>query len=183
MLDQRCRHVSLDIYGRSERARLAEAEARVFAVPDRPLRVVAVEATKGGRGQEAFYSTCHDATAEEIIGWYAMRWSIEVAFQESKQHLGFEEPQGWTRKAVERTAPVAMLLYSLIVLWFVEEGHRHYRPIERPWYRRKPHASFADMLGTLRRMSVRQYILSLGLTGPGSRKTLQALENAVSMAA
>jgi hypothetical protein len=183
MLDQRCRHVSLDIYGRSERARLAEAEARVFAVPDRPLRVVAVEATKGGRGQEAFYSTCHDATAEEIIGWYAMRWSIEVAFQDSKQHLGFEEPQGWTRKAVERTAPVAMLLYSLIVLWFVEEGHRHYRPIERPWYRRKPHASFADMLGTLRRMSVRQYILSLGLTGPGSRKTLQILENAVAMAA
>ena len=76
-----------------------------------------------------------------------------------------------------------MLLYSLIVLWFVQEGHRHYRPTERPWYRSQRHASFADMLGTLRRASVRQYVLSLGLTGPGSKKVLQTLENAASTAA
>ncbi len=183
MLAARCRHVSLDIYGRTEEARLADAEARVYAVPERPLRVVATEATRGGRGQEAFYSTRHEATAEEILTWYAMRWSIEVAFHDSKQHLGFEEPQGWTRGAVERTAPTAMLLYSLIVLWFVEEGHRHHRSLERPWYRDKRRASFADMLGTLRRLSVRQYIFSLGLTGPGSRKILKTLENAVTAAA
>ncbi len=57
-----------------------------------------------------------------------MRWSIEVAFHSSKTHLGFEEPQGWTRKAVERTAPTAVLLYSLILLWFAHYGQRHYRP-------------------------------------------------------
>jgi hypothetical protein len=182
MLSQRCRHVSLEMYGRTQQARLADAEARVYAVPERPLRVVAAEALKGGRGQEAFYSTCHDATAEEVLCWYAMRWSIEVTFRDSKQHLGFEQPQGWTREAVQRTAPVAMLLYSLIVVWFAEEGHRHYQPVVRPWYRHKPRAAFADMLATLRRLSVRQYVFSLGLTGPGSRKILQTLENAVSIA-
>ena len=31
---------------------------------------------------------------------YAGRWSIEETFQGSKTHLGFEEPQGWSRKAV-----------------------------------------------------------------------------------
>jgi hypothetical protein len=183
MLAQRCRRTTLDIYGRSETARLADVCARVFAVPDRPLRVVAVEALKGGRGQEAFYSTCHEATAEQVIGWYAARWSIEVSFHDSKQSLGFEQPQGWSRLAVERTAPMAMLLYSLIVLWFAREGHRRYQPLDCPWYVSKTDPSFADMLATLRRESVRQRILSLRLTGPGSHKIKQLLENAVVLAA
>lgn len=183
MLAGRCRRVALDIYGRTEHARLADIEARVYAAPDRPLRVVAVEALKGGRGQEVFYSTCHDASAEEVITWYAMRWSLEVAFHDSKQHLGFEQPQGWTRRAVERTAPIAMLLYSLIVLWFVREGHRHYQPLNCPWYATKKNASFADMLATLRRRSVRHRVLSIAIKGKGSRKLRQLLENAVAMAA
>jgi hypothetical protein len=183
MLAERCRRTILDIYGRSEAARLADVCARVFAVPDRPLRVVAVEALKGGRGQEVFYSTCHEATAEQVIGWYAARWSIEVSFHDSKQSLGFEQPQGWSRLAVERTAPMAMLLYSLIVLWFAREGHRRYQPLDCPWYVSKTDPSFADMLATLRRESVRQRILSLRLTGPGSRKIKQLLENAIVLAA
>jgi hypothetical protein len=182
MLAGRCRRVSLDIYGRTEKARLADTVARVYAAPERPLRVVAVEALRGGRGQEVFYSTCHDATAEEVIAWYAMRWSIEVTFHDSKQHLGFEEPQGWTRKAVERTAPVAMLLYSLIVLWFAGGGHRQWRPLDCPWYQSKTQASFADMLATLRRVSVRQKVFSLQLTGRGSRKVAQLLENTAALA-
>ena len=54
--------------------------------------------------------------AEAVIAWYAGRWSVEIAFHDSKQHLGFDEPQGWSRQAVERTAPLVMLLYSLVVL-------------------------------------------------------------------
>ena len=130
-----------------------------------------------------FYSTCHEATAEQVIAWYAQRWSIEVTFHDSKQHLGFEEPQGWSRQAVERTAPLAMLLYSLIVLWFAREGHRSYKPLQRPWYTSKVDPSFADMLATLRRQSVRQKVLSLALRGPGSRKITQLLENALTIAA
>ena len=183
MLAGRCRRVTLDIYGRSEDARLADQVARVHAAPERSLRVVAAEAVKGGRGQEAFYSTCSDAAAEQVIGWYAMRWSIEVMNHDSKQHLGFEEPQGWTRRSVERTAPLAMLLYSLIVLWFAQEGHRNWRPLNCPWYPSKTAPSFADMLGTLRRLSVRQQVLTLALKGPASRKIQQLLENAVTLAA
>lgn len=183
MLAGRCRRVSLTIYGRQEQARLAEVEARVHAVPERPLRVVAVEALKGGRGQEVFYSTCHDAQAEEVITWYSMRWSVEVAFHDSKQHLGFEQPQGWTRRAVQRTAPIAMLLYSLIVLWFVQEGHRSYRLRICPWYTAKKEPSFADMLVTLRRQSIRQIGFVKALAGPGSQKVKQLLENTLSLAA
>jgi len=68
--------------------------------------------------------------------------------------LGFEEPQGWSRLAVLRTAPIALLLYSLIVLWYARVGHVLYRPLVRPWYPKKARASFADMLRTLRRESL-----------------------------
>jgi DDE superfamily endonuclease len=183
MLEGRCRRVTLDIYGRAEVARLADRVAYVHAAPERPLRVVAAEAVQGGRGQEAFYSTSSDAPAEQVIAWYAMRWSIEVTNHDSKQHLGFEQPQGWTRPSVERTAPLAMLLYSLVVLWFAREGHRSWRPMVCPWYTSKTAPSFADMLSTLRRLSVREQVLNLAPRGPGSRKIQQLLENAVSMAA
>ncbi|MBI3872342.1 MAG: transposase, partial [candidate division Zixibacteria bacterium] len=177
MLLERAARVELDLYGRRDRVRLCDGVGHVYAAPERPLRIVAVEALSGGRGQQAFYSTCWQATAIEILSWYAWRWSIEVAFHDSKQSLGFEEPQGWTRHAVERTAPMAMLLYSLIVLWFVREGHRCYRSLERPWYTTKSQPSFADMLATLRRVSLREQVSSWGLGGQGSRKVLQVLEN------
>jgi DDE superfamily endonuclease len=180
---QRARRIELDIYGRTDRVRLTDTEARVYAAPDRPLRVVAVEPLTGGRTTQAFYSTCHAVAAEQVLTWYAMRWSVEVAFRDAKQHLGFEQPQGWSRKAVERTAPMAMLLSSLVLLWFAQVGHRLYQPPRRPWYAHKPHASFADMLVTLRAQSVREEVLSTGLSGRGSRKVLKTLFHAVQQAA
>ena len=92
------RRVTLDIYGRHDEVRLCDCEARVYSSPARPLRVVAVEPLLGGRTRQAFYSTCSDASAEQVLTWYAMRWSLEVAFRDSKQSLGFEDPQGWTRR-------------------------------------------------------------------------------------
>ncbi len=183
MLQRRARQLNLKIYGRHQRARVCDMEARLYAVPERPVRVVATEALRGGRGQEAFYSTCSEATAEQVLIWYSWRWSIEQTIRDSKQHLGFEQPQGWTRRAVERTAPLALLLYSLIVHWFASEGHRYYRALPRPWYKRQPHASFADMLRTLRQESVREQILCLGLSGPGTRKITQLLDHALAIAA
>ena len=183
MLEQRTRRLTLDIYGRRDRSRVADQVARVYALPCRPLRVVAVEPLTGGRRIQAFYSTRHEADAEQVLTWYASRWSIEETFHDAKGHLGFEQPQGWTRHAVERTAPTAMWLYSLIVLWFAAEGHRHYRAPNRPWYQSKSCASFADMLNTLRCESVREQVLSLGLKGRGSKNIMKTLFNAVQQAA
>jgi hypothetical protein len=154
MLRQRARRTTLDIYGRSQKARIVDTVARWHNVPDRPLRVVVVEPLNGGRPEQAFYSTRVEDTAEQVLIGYSARWSIEEAFAGSKGYLGFEEPQGWSRLAVLRTAPIAMLLYSLIVLWFARVGHALYRPLVRPWYPKKVWPSFADMLRTLRRESL-----------------------------
>ena len=182
-LTGRARRLMLNIYGRRDKVRLTDCVARVYAVPQRPLPIVAVEPLTGGRKIQAFYSTPHDASAEQVLTWYAMRWSIEVAFQNSKTHLGFEQPQGWTPKAVERTAPMAMLLYSLIVLWFARCGHRHDRRPNCPWYNTKRHPSFADMLATLRRESVREQVPSTPLSRRGKQKVLKTLLHAVQHAA
>lgn len=182
MLQARSQRLQLDVYGRRDRVRAASTIACVYAAPSRLLRIVAVEPLSGGREKQAFYSTCSSATAGDVLTWYAWRWSIEVAFHDSKQHLGFEEPQGWSRNAAQRTAPVAMLLYSLIVYWFATEGHRHWRPQATSWYI-KPRASFGDMLATLRRETLREQSFGWGLSGPGSQKLLQTLENTLALAA
>ena len=180
MLKRRGRRITIDLYGRSTRMRLVDAVARVFRVPGRDLRIVATEALAGGRGREVFYSTQHTASAVMILKWYAQRWSIEVTFHDSKQHLGFQEPQGWTRKAVERTAPTAMLLYGLIMYWFATTGHKQFHRKVRPWYKRNRDPSFREMLATLRYESIKQQLFQLPLSGPGSKKIKQTLQNLVS---
>lgn len=183
MLQDRARRVTLNLYGRRDRSRVVDDAAHLYAMPDRPVRVVAVEPLTGGRTTQAFFSTCTETSAEQVLTWYAMRWSIEMMFHDSKGQLGFEEPQGWTKRAVERTAPTAMLLYSLIVLWFASAGHRLYRAPNRPWYRGKSRPSFADMLATLRQESVREQVSSLRPTGRGSRNLVKTLLHAVKHAA
>lgn len=182
MLKGRCRHVQLDLYGRRNTMRLADAIARAYHAPERELRVVAVDPLSGGRPVQAFFSTCAWAGAEEVLKWYAMRWSLECTIHDAKGHLGFEEPQGWTQKAVCRTAPMAMMLYSLIVVWFATHGHAHWVKPERPWYPGKVHPSFADMLATLREQSVREYF---GVGDPASplSKSLEFLIHTLRTAA
>jgi hypothetical protein len=183
MLERRGRRLTLHLYGREGRVRIVDALARVHAVPWRRLRVVAVEPLSGGRPRQAFYSTDCALTGEQILTLYARRWAIEQTFQDSKTQLGFEEPQGWTRRAVERTAPTGMLLYSLIVLWFAAVGHRHYRPLFRPWYLQKRAPSFADMVATLRRESVAAGVLTGALQGRGRRNLVSTLRHLVQQAA
>jgi SRSO17 transposase len=182
--DGRCRHLELDIYGRRDKSRVSECVARCYAVPTRPLKVVAVDPLTGGRKRQAFFSTCpDDDTAATLLTRFACRWPIEVAYHDAKGHLGFEEPQGWTRCAVRRTAPLAMLLYSLVTLWFATDGHRHWQPPQWPWYPGKQQASFADMLATLRCRSIKAEVSSMAPAGQASRKVVNMLLHVVKLAA
>ena len=154
MLVPRARRVEVAIYGRKDRVRLVDTVAHWYSLPTRRLRIVAVDPLRGGRPIQAFYSTRIEHSAEQVLTEYSERWSIEETFQGSKSHLGFAEPQGWSRLSALRTAPLAMLLYSLIVVWFEQTGHEAYRPLLRPWYRTKTRPSFLDMLTTLQRESL-----------------------------
>lgn len=183
MLRQRARRAVLTLYGRKDHVRIVETVAYWYGVPGRLLKIVVVEPLRGGRPIQAFYSTRVEQSAEQLLADYAERWSIEEAFQGSKSHLGFAEPQGWSRLSVLRTAPIAMLLYSVIVLWFARTGHVDYRPPVRPWYRTKTRPSFADMLATLKRESLREVVSTKLGDGQPSQNLLDLLCAAANVAA
>ena len=148
----------------------------------RLLTIVLVRDTLGKRPDQMFYCTNLDWDARTILAAYACRWSIEVTFENGKQLLGFEDPANRTPKAVERTAPMALVLYSLIVLWFHRHGHRRVQFPDRPWYRRKEEPSFADQLSTLRRLSWQEKSRTVLSGSGGMKKQLAQLTEFVSRA-
>jgi hypothetical protein len=120
---------------------------------DRLLRFVLSQDTVGGRPTRIFYSTDVSLSAKKILSIFSYRWAIEVTHYDCKQHLGMEDPANRVPKAVQRTAPMSMFLYSLTIVWFATDGHADLQFPHRPWYTRKSEPSFADMLTTLRRKS------------------------------
>lgn len=148
------RTLKFDQYGFHATVQVKVIKALYYkAGKDRLLTIVLVQDTLGKRPDQMFYCTRLDWDARQILSCYARRWSIEVAFHDCKQLLGFEDPANRKEKAVRRTAPMAMVIYSLIVVWFHRDGHRHVEFPDRPWYRHKEEPSFGDMLTTLRRLS------------------------------
>lgn len=120
---------------------------------DRLLTFMLTRDLEGKRPTQIFYSTDLTLDVRGILSAYSCRWSIEVTHHDAKQYLGLEDPANRLPLAVERTAPMAMFLYSLTVLWYAKHGHTHVRFPLRPWYTRKREPSFADMLTTLRRLT------------------------------
>jgi len=120
---------------------------------DRLLTIVLVRDPEGKRPDQMFFCTRLDWDARQILSCYANRWAIEVTFWSCKQLLGLEDPANRLAKAVSRTAATAFVLYSLVILWFHQNGQAQCQFPYRPWYRQKAEPSFADMLSTLRRCS------------------------------
>jgi hypothetical protein len=125
---------------------------------DRLLTIVLVHDVEGKRPDQMFYCTKLDWTAQQILSTYASRWAVECTFEYCKQFLGLEDPANRLPKAVERTAPMAMFIYTIIMVWFHRTGHEFVHFPFRPWYPHKEETSFADMLTTLRRLSYEEKI-------------------------
>ena len=125
---------------------------------DRLLTIVLVHDLGGKRPDQMFYCTRRAWDARQILSSYAARWAIEVTFENCKQLLGLEDPANRVPLAVQRTAPMALVLYSVIVIWFHRVGHRWLAFPDRPWYRHKEEPSFADLLTTLRRVSWQEHL-------------------------
>jgi len=119
-----------------------------------PIRMVIVRDPSGKERDDFFF--CTDATVPdaEIVQRYYDRWGVEEAILESKQHMGFESTQGWCSKTVNRQAPLAMVLLTLVKAWYarcaIEEPSL--LPETMPWYAHKRQPSFADMLSALRKV-------------------------------
>lgn len=150
------RSIEVDIYGR-----LATVQVRVFSAAwyrvsyDRSLLFVVIRGWPGHTKDDVLVSTDLRLTVDQLIAMYCKRWSLEETFGAAKSRLGFDNPQNRCERAVQRTAPMAMWSYSLVVLWYAQWARsRRSLPIRlAPWQRNKSAPSFADMLATLRRRS------------------------------
>jgi hypothetical protein len=69
---------------------------------------------------EAFFSTDIKLAPMQIINWFVLRWNVEVTFEETRAHLGIETQRQWSDKAIARTTPSLMALFSLVCLFAIE---------------------------------------------------------------
>ncbi len=102
---------------------------------------------------DAFFSTNPADDPVKIIEIYIMRWNVEVTFQESRNHLGFETQRQWSDKAITRTTPIILGLYSLVSLMAIKmKVHAKPFAISSAWYVKNGFATFSDVLAVVRRI-------------------------------
>jgi hypothetical protein len=113
------------------------------------IRWVLVRDPEGRRDPQAFFSTDVTLQPAEIVAFFVRRWQVEVTFAETRAHLGVETQRQWSDKAIARTTPVLLGLYSLITLWAGDLLTSASSPYAAAWYR-KTHLTFSDAIGTVR---------------------------------
>jgi Archaeal putative transposase ISC1217 len=138
--------------------RLAERRVQWYGPwKDLPVRLILLRDTSKYYDL-ALITTDLTTPIEDIVSRYAARWSIEVVFSQMRQILGVGQARNRTTRAVERTIPFGLTVYTLVICWYARHGtpaadvaaHR----LLSPWYTRKTEVSFQDMTDTLRRVII-----------------------------
>jgi hypothetical protein len=141
-------------YGRTNRlVEIATGTALWYrsGVPPVPIRWLLVRDPSGELDPQAFLATDLDAHPRDILAWFVSRWQVEVTFEEVRAHLGVETQRQWSDKAILRTTPVLLGLFSIITLWTHDlSKSRKLRPRTAAWYS-KAHLTFSDAIAAVRR--------------------------------
>jgi hypothetical protein len=115
-----------------------------------PIRWMLVRDPQGRLSPYALFCTEPDVDALTILAAYLQRWNIEVTFEEARAHLGLETPRQWTTRAVGRTTPCLLGLFSMVVL-LAHTVHPDHLPTRHAAWYAKPEATFIDALAAVRR--------------------------------
>ena len=120
----------------------------------RLIRLVIVRDPTGKEPDDVFFCTDASTPDVQIVQRFFDRWGVEEAIYEAKTFLGFEETRGWCSKTVHRQAPLALLLVTLIKVWYIRcrEKGIAFEPKIMPWQTGKTQPTFGDMLESLRRV-------------------------------
>ena len=115
-----------------------------------PIRWVLIRDPNGVYDPLALLCTQLDYSAVQIVNWFVRRWQIEVTFEEARRHLGLETQRQWSDKAIARTTPLLLGLFS----WVTVLAHhlQQTQPVtvrQAAWYV-KDRPTFADALSWVR---------------------------------
>ena len=119
--------------------------------PPVPIRWVLVRDPNGEFESQALICTDPAVAPAQVLEWFVLRWQLEVTFQEVRSHLGVETQRQWSDRAIARTTPVLMGLFS----WTALAAHllQKQRPMLQrtaAWYA-KPAPTFVDAIALVRR--------------------------------
>jgi hypothetical protein len=141
-------------YGEGERVVEIHSGTAVWrhaGMPVVSIRWVLLRDPHGRFDPQALLCTDQERTPLQIVGWFVQRWPLEVTFREVRDHLGVETQRQWSDKAVARTTPCLLGLFSIVTLLAARLDHRtRLRVSAAAWYRKK-HPTFSDALAAVRR--------------------------------
>ena len=105
---------------------------------------------EGELRDEAYFCTKLDATPKQIIEWVVMRWSLEVTFEEVREHLGVETQRQWNDLAIARTTPILFGLFSIVIMMAMRLSNNGKIPFETTAWYKKQAATFSDCISLVR---------------------------------
>lgn len=150
---QKGREVTVKWYGGKRRRVCYLSEVCLWYTPSQtPIKIrwVLVVDPQGKLRSEAFFSTHVELSPVQIIETYVLRWNEEVTFEESRAHLGIETQRQWSPKAIQRTTPALLALFSIVTLVALKLSKtQKLLPQKTAWYQKK-NPTFSDLLTQVR---------------------------------
>ena len=152
------RTIEVLVYGKKVKRKVLPIVCLWYHVSrNQPVKLLIVRDPSGQQKDDYLFCTDPSVPDEQIIERFAARWPIEEAIHDAKQFGGFEQVQGWCQRTVERQAPFALIVQTLVKAWYLLHGAD--AASAQPegaeicgWMRPKDHPSYLDMLATLRRV-------------------------------
>jgi len=115
-----------------------------------PMRWVIIRDPLRKFETQAVFSTRTEAKPKQIVEWFIKRWQVEVTFEESRRHLGIETNRQWSDKAINRTTPCLMGMFSLITMMAQELSESGKLKIRSAIWYHKELATFSDAIGCVK---------------------------------
>ena len=81
-----------------------------------PIRYVLIRDVANKFAPQALLSTDMTLAATVILALFMRRWHMETTFQQVRTHLGVETQRQWSAKAIARTTPALLGLFSVVTL-------------------------------------------------------------------
>lgn len=120
------------------------------AAPGLPIRWVLIRDPKRHFEPQALLCTDEKLSAEAIVSLFVRRWQMEVTFEEARRHLGFETQRQWSDKAIARSTPVILALFSIVTLLANRLVRAEHLPLRSAAWYAKSVPTFSDALAAVR---------------------------------
>jgi hypothetical protein len=114
------------------------------------IRYVLARDPEGEQADVAYFCTDEGVAPEEVLKYVVQRWSLEVTFEEARAHLGLETQRQWSDRAIARTTPVLLGLFSLVTLAALQCHEAGLLSAEQTAWYAKEEPTFSDCLRMVR---------------------------------